>query len=65
MQLGVDLILSVQIFVVIFDNINLIVHQFQQRMTNQNSMIHATNCAVIGLKDLKKSAEHLEAKLSL
>jgi hypothetical protein len=64
-QLAVDLILSGQIFVVIFDNINLFVRKFQQRMTNQNSMIHATNCAVIGLEDVEKSAELLEAKLSL
>jgi hypothetical protein len=28
-------------------------------------MIHATNCAIIGLEGIEKSAEHLEAKLSL
>ena len=39
------------LFSTIFDNINIYLRRFQQRVTNQNSMIHATNCAVIALDE--------------
>ncbi|KAF6744431.1 hypothetical protein DFP72DRAFT_1078616 [Ephemerocybe angulata] len=59
---------SGNLFVVVFDNINLYLRKFQQRITNRNSMIHATNCAVIGVdaKDIEiKSAVSLNEKLNL
>ena len=56
------------LFSTIFDNINIYLRQFQQRVTNQNSMIHTTNCAVIALDeegiDIPR-AENLEIKLKL
>lgn len=43
----VDLIKSGQAFAIVADNINLFNRKDQQRLTNQNSMIHATNAAVL------------------
>lgn len=36
-------------FCTIFDNINIYLRNFQQRITNRHSMIHATNCAVVAI----------------
>jgi len=35
------------LFCTIFDNINIYQHKFQQRITNQNSMIHTTNVVIL------------------
>ncbi|KAJ7588811.1 hypothetical protein C8J56DRAFT_1049740 [Mycena floridula] len=40
-----------RLFYTIFDNINIFLRKFQQRITNKNSMIHATNAAVIAIDD--------------
>ena len=67
-EFAVELVASGHLFSTIFDNINIYLRQFQQRITNQNSMIHATNCAVIALDeegiDISR-AENLEMKLKL
>lgn len=67
-SLAVELISSGRLFCTVFDNINLYLRKFQQRITNQNSMIHATNCAVIAIDEEEeevKEAEDLKAKLDL
>ena len=67
-SLAVKLILSGHLFCTVFDNINLYLHKFQQRITNQNSMIHATNCAIIAINEDNldiKEAEDWKAKLNL
>lgn len=54
------------LFVFIFDNINLYVRHFEQRLTNKNSMINATNIAVLGLPpDAEPAGEDLDAKLKM
>jgi hypothetical protein len=61
-------IASGQLFYVIFDNINIYVRKFQQRITNKNTMIHATNSAVIAINDNDldvNQAEELGTKLQL
>ncbi|KAJ7839705.1 hypothetical protein B0H14DRAFT_3869657 [Mycena olivaceomarginata] len=50
------------IFYIIFDNINIFLRKSQQRLFNKNSMIHATNAAVISIPDADPAAEDLEAK---
>lgn len=61
-QLTVDLITSGQLFYVIFDNINIFLRKSQQRLTNLNAMIHATNSVIITLPDIDIAAEDLAAK---
>jgi hypothetical protein len=67
-EFAVELVNSGHLFSTIFDNINIYLRRFQQRVTNQNSMIHATNCAVMALDeegiDIPR-AENLEIKLKL
>ncbi|KAG5645294.1 hypothetical protein DXG03_006483 [Asterophora parasitica] len=62
-DLAIQLMTSGKPFFVIFDNINLYLRKFQQRVTNQNTMIHATNSAVVALTDVDISAENLTDKL--
>ncbi|KAJ7830057.1 hypothetical protein B0H14DRAFT_3465094 [Mycena olivaceomarginata] len=50
------------IFYIIFDNINIFLRKSQQRLFNKNSMIHATNVAVISIPDADPVAVDLEAK---
>ncbi|KAJ7145300.1 hypothetical protein C8R43DRAFT_1129975 [Mycena crocata] len=64
-RLGVALARSGQMFMTIFDNINIFLRKSQQRLTNRNSMIHATNVALFALKDVDPKAEDLQAKLDL
>ena len=67
-SLAIELISSGRLFCTVFDNINLYLRKFQQRITNQNSMIHATNCAIIAIDEENldaKEAEDLKAKLDL
>ncbi|KAJ7799156.1 hypothetical protein B0H14DRAFT_3788541 [Mycena olivaceomarginata] len=48
-QLAVQLITSGRVFFTIFDNINIFLRKSQQRLSNTNDMINATNCAVNSL----------------
>ncbi|KAJ7793741.1 hypothetical protein B0H14DRAFT_3559321 [Mycena olivaceomarginata] len=50
------------IFYIIFDNINISLRKSQQRLFNKNSMIHATNAAVISIPNADPAAEDLKAK---
>ncbi|KAE9397161.1 hypothetical protein BT96DRAFT_996000 [Gymnopus androsaceus JB14] len=66
--LAIDLASSGQLLGIIFDNINLYRAKFFQRLTNQNSMIHATNTVLIGIDEEGinvEAAKDLEAKLKL
>jgi hypothetical protein len=49
-------------FYLIFDNINIFLRKPQQRLFNKNSMIHATNAAVISLPDAVPAAADFAAK---
>jgi hypothetical protein len=64
-QLGVALVHSGRMFMTLFDNINIFLRKSQQRLTNRNSMIHATNVAFFALKNVDPAAEDLKAKLDL
>ncbi|KAF8184133.1 hypothetical protein K438DRAFT_1974716 [Mycena galopus ATCC 62051] len=52
-QLAVQLITSGRVFFTIFDNINIFLRKSQQRLSNTNDMINATNCAVVGVEDVE------------
>ncbi|KAJ7800306.1 hypothetical protein B0H14DRAFT_3785954 [Mycena olivaceomarginata] len=56
-QLAVQLITSGQVFFTIFDNINIFLRKSQQRLSNTNDMINATNCAVVGVEDVQPFTE--------
>ncbi|KAL1686920.1 hypothetical protein GGG16DRAFT_105392 [Schizophyllum commune] len=51
----------------LYDNINIYLRKFQQRLTNRNEMIHATNSAIVGLSPPIEVARvtDLKAKLDL
>ncbi|KAJ7251604.1 hypothetical protein C8J57DRAFT_1520416 [Mycena rebaudengoi] len=59
---AVDLMQGPGMFYLIFDNINIFLRKFQQRLFNKNSMIHATNAAVIGIPAANPAAADLDAK---
>ncbi|KAJ3540198.1 hypothetical protein NMY22_g4401 [Coprinellus aureogranulatus] len=48
-EYAVSLIQSGNLFLIVADNINLYLRKYQQRLTNRNTMIHATNCAIVGI----------------
>jgi hypothetical protein len=48
---------SGQVFVTIFDNINIFLRKSKQRLSNSNDMINATNCAVVGINDVEAFTE--------
>ena len=48
---AVELMTSGHLFCTTFDNINIYLRKFQQRITNKNSMIHATNCAIVAIDE--------------
>ncbi|KAJ7447287.1 hypothetical protein B0H11DRAFT_1878746 [Mycena galericulata] len=52
-RLAVELITSGQVFFTIFDNINIFLRKSQQRLSNTNDMINATNCAVVGIEGVE------------
>jgi hypothetical protein len=56
-QLAVQLITSSRVFFTIFDNINIFLRKSQQRLSNTNDMINATNCAVVGVEDVQPFTE--------
>lgn len=63
-NLAINLFLSSRLFVIIFDNINIYVRHAEQRLNNQNSMIHATNIALLALpSDAKVEGELNQPKL--
>ncbi|KAJ6620519.1 hypothetical protein B0H10DRAFT_2359050 [Mycena sp. CBHHK59/15] len=65
-RLAVELITSGQVFFTIFNNINIFLRKSQQRLSNTNDMINATNCAIIGINDVEPlTAADLEEKLAL
>jgi hypothetical protein len=65
-RLAVEILNSSPNWFIIFDNINLYLRKHQQRLTNQNSMIHATNAAVIALPtSIPSSAFDLAEKVAL
>ncbi|KAI1795010.1 hypothetical protein LXA43DRAFT_939422 [Ganoderma leucocontextum] len=50
-RLAVSLITGATLFYIIFDNINLYLRKFQERIYNRHTMIHATNAAVIAISE--------------
>lgn len=65
---AVSLMKSGDLFCVVADNINLYLRKHQQRITNQNAMLHATNSAVLRINPdgiNTERAMNLEAKLNL
>lgn len=64
-QKAIDLMSNTTtVYFTIFDNINLYLRKYQQRLFNSNSMIHATNAAVISLPGIDQAAEDLKSKLN-
>ncbi|KAJ7894429.1 hypothetical protein B0H14DRAFT_2559213 [Mycena olivaceomarginata] len=59
---AINLIQGSHLFYIIFDNINIFLQKSQQWLFNKNTMIHATNVAVISLPKADPSADDLEAK---
>jgi hypothetical protein len=64
-HLAIEHIKSGRLFFTIFDNINIFLRKSQQRVTNQNAMIHATNSAIIAINGVEDNAEDLAAKHAL
>ncbi|KAJ6614366.1 hypothetical protein B0H10DRAFT_1950737 [Mycena sp. CBHHK59/15] len=64
-RLGVALARSRKMFMTIFDNINIFLRKSQQRLTNRNSMIHATNFALFALEGIDPAAQDLKPKLDM
>ncbi len=64
-RLAIDLITSTSLWFIIFDNINLYLRKFQERVTNRHTMIHATNVAVAGIKGDAAKVHDLDAMLKL
>ncbi|KAJ6630735.1 hypothetical protein B0H10DRAFT_1938899 [Mycena sp. CBHHK59/15] len=61
-RLGVALACSRKMFMTIFNNINIFLRKSQQRLTNQNSMIHATNVTLFALEGIDPAAQDLKPK---
>ena len=55
-----ELMKSGHLFCTTFDNINIYLRKFQQRITNKNSMIHATNCAILAIDEEELDVGHIE-----
>lgn len=64
-RLAISLITSGTVFYIIFDNINLYLRKFQERINNRPSMIHATNAAVVSLPGVPMEAVSLKTKLCM
>ncbi|KAJ7851228.1 hypothetical protein B0H14DRAFT_2581467 [Mycena olivaceomarginata] len=65
-SLAVELITSGRVFFTIFDNINIFLRKSQQRLSNTNDMINATNCAIIGINGVEPfTPADLAEKLAL
>ncbi|KAJ7028826.1 hypothetical protein C8F04DRAFT_1265579 [Mycena alexandri] len=56
-RLAIELMASGQVFFTIFDNINVFLRKSQQRISNTNDMINATNCAVVGINNVEPFTE--------
>ncbi|KAJ6574473.1 hypothetical protein B0H19DRAFT_1254179 [Mycena capillaripes] len=59
---AVSLMQSPGMFYIIFGNINIFLRKSQQRLFNKNSMIHATNAAVVSLPDALPVAADFNTK---
>jgi hypothetical protein len=65
-NLAVELITSGRVFFTIFNNINIFLPKSQQRLSNTNDMINATNCAIIGINGVEPfTPADLAEKLAL
>ncbi|KAH9837857.1 uncharacterized protein C8Q71DRAFT_857035 [Rhodofomes roseus] len=64
-QHAINLLKSDTMFCVILDNIDIYLRKFQERITNRNAMIHATNVAVIAINNADAAALNLQSKLDL
>ncbi|KAJ7367233.1 hypothetical protein DFH08DRAFT_1005503 [Mycena albidolilacea] len=65
-NLAVELITSRRVFFTIFDNINIFLRKSQQRLSNTNNMINATNCTIIGIDGVEPfTPTDLTEKLAL
>ncbi|KAJ7197913.1 hypothetical protein GGX14DRAFT_503908, partial [Mycena pura] len=65
-SMAIELITTGQVFFTIFDNINIFLRKSQQRLSNTDDMINATNCAIIGINDVQPlTAADLAEKLAL
>jgi hypothetical protein len=65
-SLAVELIASGRVFFTMFDNINIFLRKSQQRLSNTNDMINATNCAIIGISGVEPfTPADLAEKLAL
>ncbi|KAF8139261.1 hypothetical protein K438DRAFT_1638043, partial [Mycena galopus ATCC 62051] len=56
-QFAVALMTSGQVFFTLFDNINIFLRKSQQRISNTNDMINATNSAVVGIDEVEPFTE--------
>ncbi|KAK6969215.1 hypothetical protein R3P38DRAFT_3337140 [Favolaschia claudopus] len=56
-QLAVQLMTSGQIYFTIFDNINIFLRKAQQRLSNTNDMINATNSAAVAVEGIEPFTE--------
>jgi hypothetical protein len=48
-EFAIELIASPSLWYIIYDNINIYLRKWDQRLTNKNEMLHATNSAVVGI----------------
>ncbi|KAF9066250.1 hypothetical protein BDP27DRAFT_1365785 [Rhodocollybia butyracea] len=48
-EFAIELIASPHLWYIIYDNINIYLRKWDQRLTNKNEMLHATNSAVVGI----------------
>ncbi len=65
-QLAINLITGPSLFYIIFDNINLYLRRFQERITNCHTMIYATNVAAISISDGDHTkVDNLPSKLAM
>ncbi|KAK7036387.1 hypothetical protein R3P38DRAFT_2517628 [Favolaschia claudopus] len=56
-ELAVQLMTSGQIYFTIFDNINIFLRKAQQRLSNTNDMINATNSAAVAVEGIEPFTE--------
>lgn len=65
-RLAVELLAGPSLCFIIFDNINLYLRKWQERLTSRHSMIHVTNVAVISISHCDAvKVEELETYLSM
>ncbi|KAH9920682.1 uncharacterized protein B0H18DRAFT_1191221 [Fomitopsis serialis] len=62
---AIELLKGDTMFCIILDNIDIYLRKFQERITNRNAMIHATNVAVIAIGGPRLGPTDAQAKLDL